>query len=289
VREFAVQADGAELALREWGDPEAAPLLFWHALGPAVTGAMLGEVAPTLAAHGLRVLALDAPGFGRSPGLPPERYRVDALVRLVCALLDSLELDRVVFMGHSWGGSIGVYLAAQEPVRLRALVLLDSGHVDWPDLPEVEAGRSLEEWIAEAAERPSQWDSWSDFVAASRPSLQRWNAEIEDALRPGLREVHAGVESIASADTRGAAVWGLASTRQSDTWPAIAAAGLPVLLLTATEPDDLRELNEEWGERFGRAVPLADIRAVPQAGHTLFMDVGPPLADEIGRWLRAAA
>ena len=283
-----VELEGTSLAVREWGEAEGVPLVFWHSLGPAVSGAMVGEAAPVLTRHGLRVLALDAPGFGQSPALPAERYRLDELVALVLELLDALGLDRVAFMGHSWGGSIAVRLAARSPERIRALVLLDSGHVDYADLPDVQADRPLEDWIDEAAQRPSRWASWEAFVEELRPASRRWSPELEAALREGLRDDGDGLASRASTETRGAAFWGLAPARQSETWPALAAAGLPVLLLTATEPPELREQNAEWAARFGAAVPQAEIRAVPDAGHSLLVDAGPELAEAIGRWLEAA-
>jgi pimeloyl-ACP methyl ester carboxylesterase len=60
-----VDAGDATLAVREWGPPDGRPLVFWHALGPATSGAMLNEVAPALAArHRVRTIALDAPGYG---------------------------------------------------------------------------------------------------------------------------------------------------------------------------------------------------------------------------------
>ena len=285
-----VELDATSLAVREWGDAGGKPLVFWHSLGPAASGALIGEAAPALARHGLRVIALDAPGFGESPALPPEGYTVDLLVGLALELLDALELERVAYMGHSWGGSIAVHLAARSPERVGALVLLDSGHIDYADLPDVQAERPLEEWMEEAAQRPSRWDSWDAFAEEVQAGSRRWTPEIEAALRPGLREDGDGaVASRASLETRAAAFWGLAPARQSETWPAIAAAGVPVLLLTATEPAELREQNAEWGARFAAAVPQADVRPVPDAGHALLTDVGPDLADEIGRWLEAAA
>ena len=106
------------------------------------------EVAPVLRDYGLRVVALDAPGFGASPALAAERYEVDATLTLVERLLDVLGFARVVFMGHSWGGALAVHLAGRSPGRVSELVLLDSGHLDYGDLPYVESERSLEEWIA---------------------------------------------------------------------------------------------------------------------------------------------
>jgi pimeloyl-ACP methyl ester carboxylesterase len=203
--------------------------------------------------------------------------------------MDARELERLAFMGHSWGGSIAVHLAARLPDRLRALVLLDSGHVDYGELPDIDADRPLDAWIAEAAERPSRWASWAAFADELRPTARRWTPEVENAVRAGVESDGEAVASIAGAETRGAAMWGLAPTWQSAAWPALAAARLPISLLTATEPPESREENELWAARFAAAVPQAEIRPVANAGHSLLVDVGPPLGDEIGRWLRSAA
>ena len=56
-------------------------------------------------------------------------------------------------MGHSWGGAVAVRYAAAHPSLVRAVVLLDSGHIDYRDLPDVDADRPPEEWVAEAAAR----------------------------------------------------------------------------------------------------------------------------------------
>ena len=222
------------------------------------------------------MIALDAPGFGESPALPPERCTVDSLVGLALELLDALELERVAYMGHSWGGSIAVHLAARSPERVGALVLLDSGHIDYGDLPDVQAERPLEEWMEEAAQRPSRWDSWDSFAEEAQAGSRRWTPEIEAALRPGLREDGDGaVASLASLETRAAAFWGLQPARQSETWPAIAAAGVPVLLLTATEPRSCGSRTRSGPP--GSPLPFRGRRFAPcpTRGHSLLTDVGP--------------
>ena len=77
--------------VREWGSPDGRPLVFWHALGSGTSGAYLTEVAPPLTAAGLWLLAPDAPGFGESPALPPERYKTGSVVGMVRDLLDERE------------------------------------------------------------------------------------------------------------------------------------------------------------------------------------------------------
>jgi len=143
----------ATIAVHEWGEPEQPTVLFWHALGLEATGRMLEPVAPRLAAAGFHVVALDGPGFGDSPLLPPESYHPDALAELAHRLVATLDLEPLVFMGHSWGGAVAVRYAAAHPTLVRAIVLLDSGHIDYRDLPDVDADRPPEDWVAEAAAR----------------------------------------------------------------------------------------------------------------------------------------
>jgi pimeloyl-ACP methyl ester carboxylesterase len=140
--------------VHEWGRRDDVPLLFWHALGPDASGAELREIAPAIAGSGFHVLAVDGPGFGRTPPLAPERYRLESLVELLHELVDERELERPVLMGHSWGGAVAVLYAGTYPEDVRALVLLDSGHIDYRDLPDVDADRPVDEWIAEVRGRP---------------------------------------------------------------------------------------------------------------------------------------
>jgi pimeloyl-ACP methyl ester carboxylesterase len=83
-----IDVDGAPLVLRLWGSEGGRPLFFWHALGPAASGATIGEVAPVLAERGFRVCAVDGPGFGASPVRAPDRYELEPLLGLVDAVFD---------------------------------------------------------------------------------------------------------------------------------------------------------------------------------------------------------
>jgi pimeloyl-ACP methyl ester carboxylesterase len=66
-------------------------------------------------------LALDLPGFGASPP-PPEAWGGAEYAKAVAAVLPSMA-DRVVVLGHSFGGRVAVHLAALEPDRVAGLVL----------------------------------------------------------------------------------------------------------------------------------------------------------------------
>ncbi len=70
--------------------------------------------------------AVDLRGRGRSADLPGP-YGVAAYARDLLAVLDRLELERTVVVGHSLGAYIVARLAADHPERVRAAVLVDGG------------------------------------------------------------------------------------------------------------------------------------------------------------------
>jgi pimeloyl-ACP methyl ester carboxylesterase len=277
-----VDLEGAALAVREWGDPDLPAILFWHSLGPAGSGAQIVEVAPRLVEAGYRVVSPDGPGFGASPPLPPERYGMDDLVELARRLVAALELEQVTLMGHSWGGAIAVRFAGAYPEQVRALVLLDSGHIDYRELSDVDADKPVEDWIAYAREGQATWPSREAFEDDFREALKRPTPDLLEAFLAGTRAEGSAVLG-SNPDARGAAMAGLVE-RVSVAWPVLSEQRIPTLLLLATEPPHVDQNREHIG-RFEAAVPHAEVRWVPGAGHGILADVGPPLGDEIAEWL----
>jgi pimeloyl-ACP methyl ester carboxylesterase len=72
----------------------------------------------------------DLRGFGLSDA-PPGGYEKRQLGDDLLALLDALDLDRVGYIGHDWGGFIGFELATRAPERLSGLLALSVPH-PWP-------------------------------------------------------------------------------------------------------------------------------------------------------------
>lgn len=69
-----------------------------------------------------RVLRYDHRGHGASP-VPPGPYRMEELARDALDLLDALGIERARWCGLSLGGMVGMWLGANAPDRLDALVL----------------------------------------------------------------------------------------------------------------------------------------------------------------------
>jgi pimeloyl-ACP methyl ester carboxylesterase len=76
---------------------------------------------------GMRIIAPDLPGYGWS-GPPTHRWEKEEVASDVLALLDALGLQRVVLVGHDWGGWIGYLLVLRAPERFSALLALAIAH-----------------------------------------------------------------------------------------------------------------------------------------------------------------
>jgi pimeloyl-ACP methyl ester carboxylesterase len=263
-RPVTVPAAGAELTLREWGDEDARPLLYWHGLNPF--GALeLNEAGPAWAECGFRVLSFAAPGIADPTAFPePEAYRPTRLADLVVEVAAGLGIDRFAFVGWSWGASIGVHLGARHRDRLDALVLLDAGHTDVPGEADQELD-AIVAWFTEQHER-FRFESWDAFLAAARATRPRWRPALEERLRAGMQETDGAI--VARSDRRAAAAaWhGLLQEQPSSTHGALGSGDLPILLVIATENDTSAEV-----ERFRAAVPGAEVRRV-DSGHDLLAD-----------------
>lgn len=83
------------------------------------------EVAERLSAAGHRVIVPDLPGFGDSPK-PPDNWGIREYTSCVNELLAVEKLRSPVVVGHSFGGRIGISLAAHYPHSLTSLVLVNS-------------------------------------------------------------------------------------------------------------------------------------------------------------------
>jgi pimeloyl-ACP methyl ester carboxylesterase len=105
--------------------------------GFAEDGAVWENQVDALGA-GCRLLIPDLPGSGRSSALPASTS-LESLAVVIKEGLDQLDIDRVIFIGHSMGGYIALAFAALFPERLSAFGLFHS--TAYPDSDEKKATR----------------------------------------------------------------------------------------------------------------------------------------------------
>lgn len=160
VRELTVDAGSLRLSVREHDGDEPAVVCL-HGL--ASNARWWDLVAPLLAPR--RVVAVDQRGHGLSDK-PDDGYDFDSVVADARGVVAALGLGPVVVAGHSWGASVALAWAAQDPDGVRAAVCVDGGVGDirgyfgasWeqasramrpPDLVGVRAA-ALRGWVAQS-------------------------------------------------------------------------------------------------------------------------------------------
>ncbi|HET7726070.1 MAG TPA: alpha/beta hydrolase [Candidatus Limnocylindrales bacterium] len=118
-----VDAAGIPYAVAAWGRPADPPLLLVH--GVTASSGIWWRVGPALAAAGLRVLAIDQPGHGRT-GHWTGHHRFRDNARDLAAFVGAAGLvpDALSIVGHSWGAMTVAALPAVG-LRPRRMVLLD--------------------------------------------------------------------------------------------------------------------------------------------------------------------
>jgi pimeloyl-ACP methyl ester carboxylesterase len=178
--------DGRRLAYTEWGVPDGRPVLYFH--GTPGSRLWCPDEAAT-AATGVRLIAPDRPGFGRSD--PLERRTYGDWPRDVEALADQLGLSLFAVVGVSAGGAYAAACAALIPARVRTAALVSCRALtqyNWGERPE-----APNEWAPEERE---QFDlAQRDLMAAADMAAAEYAAVVEP-LDAYLEAVDAGLAAV---------------------------------------------------------------------------------------------
>ncbi|MEV0820911.1 haloalkane dehalogenase [Nonomuraea rubra] len=124
---YAEVGDGLRMAYVEAGPAGGEPVVLLH--GEPSWSFLYRHVMAELAAAGLRAIAPDLIGFGRSD--KPADLADHTYARHVewtrALLLDALGLDGMTVVGQDWGGLIGLRVAAEHPERVARIVAANTG------------------------------------------------------------------------------------------------------------------------------------------------------------------
>ncbi|HZC70299.1 MAG TPA: alpha/beta hydrolase [Jatrophihabitans sp.] len=125
ARRLDFEVSGQRIAALQAGPDGGRPAL----LVPGYTGSKedFGPILDQLAAHGLLITAIDMPGQLDSPALSDSaEYDPDGLAGFVRAVAQ-LVGDRILLLGHSFGGLVARAAVIGAPDQFESLVLLGSG------------------------------------------------------------------------------------------------------------------------------------------------------------------
>jgi haloalkane dehalogenase len=143
---------GLRMAYVEAGPAGGRPVVLLH--GEPTWGFLYRKLLPVLAAAGLRAIAPDMIGFGRSdkPADAAAHSYAGHVAWMRSALFEVLDLRDVVLVGQDWGGLIGLRVVADHPERFAGVAASNTG------LP------------TGLTRMPAVWERFRDVVA-SAPTL----------------------------------------------------------------------------------------------------------------------
>jgi haloalkane dehalogenase len=238
------------------------------------------DVIAALADGGMRVVAPDLVGFGRSDKpteVADHTYaRHVEWVRALC--FDVLDLQGVTLVGQDWGGLIGLRLAAENPGRFARLVAANTG------LPTGDTGM------------PEVW--WQFRTAVENaPALDVGRFVAAGCARPMDDDVRAAYDAPFPDESFKAgprAMPGLVPTRPDDpaseanreAWARLAASPTPMLVAFG----DSDPITGPMGPILQRAMAGAqgvEHPLIADAGHFLQEDAGRELGEAVLRFVRA--
>lgn len=251
VRRNAVQVDGAAASyLTVQQDGPTVLLLhgtYWSRVWlPVLDG---------LAAVGLRPVAVDLPGLGRSGGeLTPDTATVPELAAWVRRFVSAMGITGPIFLGgHDIGGAVAQHLLVHEGLDVSRLALVNSVLYDsWP-APHVARFRDPAVAAATTAEELLDARRWAVASALADAATEELITEYVDPWTdPRVRRSWL-------------ALAGAADNRYTlDLVPRLRCCRIPALLVWG---EDDRFESVHYAEKFALEIPHTELVRIPRADH----------------------
>lgn len=174
----------------------------------------------TLAAAGYRAVAWDMPGYGHSA--PIEPYTFKGLAQSCIDLIDALQCEHVVLLGHSMGGMVAQEVVARRPERVSRLVLCGTSAA----FGKRTDGRSADAWAQQfIAQRTAPLDAGQSMAEVAGRLVPQMVGP--GSLPEGLRLAEHCMAGVPAATYRRALDCLVTFDRQA----ALGSIGVPTLLI----------------------------------------------------------
>ncbi|MBN9741409.1 alpha/beta hydrolase [Amycolatopsis sp. A1MSW2902] len=246
-----VQVDGEAASYLTAGRDGPVVLLLHGTYWSRVWLPVLGRLAQA----GLRPVAVDLPGLGRSGGeLTPETATVPALADWLTRFASALKISGpIAVAGHDIGGAIAQHLLAHDLLEIRRLALVNSVAYDsWP-APHVARFRDPAVAAAVTAD---------GLLAARRQAVA---SALADAATEQLIAEYLDPWTNPRVRRSWLAMAGAADNRYTlDLVPALRRSTTPKLLIWG-EDDSFEKV--EYAEKFALEIPRTTLVRIPRADH----------------------
>lgn len=235
-----IAANDIRIHTKEQGNGEL-PIVFLHYWGGSLRtwDHVVDALSPS---H--RTIAMDHRGWGHSDA-PPSGYGLADLAADAAGVIEALNLQRYILVGHSMGGKVAQLLASRRPDGLAGLVLVAPS----PPSPLAMPPEARQMMAAAYSTRETVEQAIDQMLTAKALSPRDREQVIEDSLR-GAPQAKAAWPS---------------STSLEDITREVAAIDAPTLVI-AGELDRVDSVEILKAELLPR-IPHAVLHILPETGH----------------------
>lgn len=271
------RVNGIDLAFAEWPGEQGPVICLPHLTGHKGS---LAALARALSPE-YHLYVLDLRGRGDSDK-PPEGYGFAYHARDILALAQTLGLESFTLLGHSFGATVGMYLASIRPRLVRSLVLIDGG---------VDPSQEVLEAMRPAVRRLGRiYPSQQAFLDAMRelPYFKPWNSALHTYYCEDVQNLKDG--AVCSKESA------MAIERDLDIhfyysmcvhFPTLQCPSLYLRPELGLLGDRAHVLTEKEAAAFVAWTPHCRRVDVPGVNHyTMVMQENPPVAEPIRQFLR---
>jgi pimeloyl-ACP methyl ester carboxylesterase len=285
VNEGRIQTGDIELAYQTLGDPASPPLLLVMGLGMQLIHWDL-ELCEELAERGYHVIRFDNRDAGLSTTIdvpvPPivramAGFHIDApyllgdMAKDSFGLLDELGIERAHVMGVSMGGMIAQTMAMERPERMLSLTSIMS------TTGERRAGMpKLRSWSVLMRRAPREREAFQDYFVRMFRIIGSPGFPQDE---PRVREL-AGATYDRAHNPAGTARQLAAILASGDRTPGLRRLRVPTTVIHGKD-DPL--IPFRGGLATARAIPDAELVAIPGMGHDLPREIWPKLHEVLAR------
>ena len=255
-----VTANGMRFHYLEWGNPANPPILLLH--GFAQTCHSWDFVALGFS-DDYHVIVLDQRGHGDSDWAPDGDYSPETQQKDISAVVEALGLEGFVLMGLSMGGRNSFTYAANNPGKVRALVIVDAAPQNM---------RQGTDNIRNFVQQEDELESVDAFVErVLRFNPRRDPQQVRGSILHNLKELPNGnwTWKYDSALRRPGRRMGSDPETEKRLWGYLETLQCPTLLVRGGASDIVAM---DTADRMSQAIPNSTLATIEGAGHLVMGD-----------------
>jgi pimeloyl-ACP methyl ester carboxylesterase len=279
MKNYILELDGKKVNYYTEGDPEKPLIVCLHGLAGSAAYSFT-NLSQQLSKF-FHLLLIDQPGHGKSTSFKKEvDYLFSNLDTWYEKVFTSLIDQPFYLLGHSWGADVALHYAKFFPEKVKGVILLDGAYT-FPEFQEEmtfsTAYNGWESYMANA-----EYNTWEDVLNEYRTYTKRWNQSIEHSVNSIFAKKNHRYELIVSKFTVLSIIKAFFEEPFSTAYPNIQS---PLLLLHATEPEELHAAREKGIAQLRKDIKNVTIIPFEEAGHMIQWDQPEKVCAEIVRWI----